>query len=85
MIFASTFFNSPSTGGDIRIRGHRGSEGVAGEGGVQGEGVARGDARGVRGEGVQGEIKPSDPPSLFGLWGIVWGLIAMEGNQFIQN
>ena len=49
MIFASTFFNSPSTGGDIRIRGHRGSEGVAGEGGVQGEGVARGDARGVRG------------------------------------
>ena len=65
MIFASTFFNSPSTGGDIRIRGHRGSEGVAGEGGVQGEGVARGDAGGVRGEGGRGRSnRQTHPPCL---------------------
>ena len=50
MIFASTFFNSPSTGGDIRIRGHRGSEGVAGVGGVRGE-KGGGGGGGLEGQG----------------------------------
>ena len=35
--------------------------------------------------GAEGEIKPSDPPSLFGLWGIVWGADSFDGRLSIYT